>query len=94
MVLHDYLLVEVINEDTGVISSADPTYVERPQKGKVLELGDGFDIDHGKVFPMKVKVGDTVTWMRGADADTDDDTKKAGLAYVRYSRLMYYQRAS
>ena len=61
--LHDRVLVERIDEDNqktaGGIIIPD-TAKEKPQKGKIVAVGDGKIGDDGKRQKLDVKTGDTV----------------------------------
>ncbi len=60
--LRDRVVVRRIEEQeqkVGGIIIPD-TAKEKPQQGKVIAVGTGKVNDEGKVFPLDVKVGDTV----------------------------------
>ncbi len=61
--LGDRVIVERIEDDVqktpGGIIIPD-TAKEKPQKGKVIAVGDGKKDDDGKRIPLDVSVGDTV----------------------------------
>lgn len=40
------------------------TVKEKPQTGEVMAIGDGWHNNDGKVFPLKVKVGDKVMYKK------------------------------
>ena len=65
--LEDRIVVEAVNEmETHVSGIIIPDTVskEKPQKGKVLAVGDGRFDSNGKRVPMDVKVGDTVLFTK------------------------------
>ena len=60
--LHDRIIVQRIEEEeqrVGGIIIPD-TAKEKPQQGKVIEVGKGKIEKDGKVTPLDVKAGDTV----------------------------------
>lgn len=85
---NDYLLLEVLKVETGIISSAEDTVFDRPQKGKVLAIGDGYNPDLGKNEPSLIKVGEIVYWHRSADADTPPELVNQGQVLVRDCKIM------
>lgn len=90
---NDYILVEVLEEDSGVVTSTEPTFNERPQKGRVVALGDGYNPDINEKIEMDLEVGQVVYWQGGAGADTPPNIDSQGLALVRYIRLMGVENA-
>lgn len=65
--LEDRLVVEAVNEmetrASGIIIPESASK-EKPQRGKVLAVGDGRFDNEGKRVPMEVKVGDTVLFTK------------------------------
>lgn len=59
--LHDHILVERIEEEIkeGRIIIPD-TAKEKPQQGKVIEVGEGRRDEKGNRIPMDVKKGDII----------------------------------
>jgi chaperonin GroES len=52
----------------------DTARKEKPERGEVVAVGEGKRNDKGDVFPMRVKVGDTVVFSKyGYDEVTIDD---------------------
>lgn len=49
----------------------DTASKEKPQKGKVIAVGDGRKTDEGKIIPMHVKVGDTVIFKKYAPTEIE-----------------------
>lgn len=90
---NDYILVEVLEEETGVITSSEPTFTERPQKGKVVAVADGYNPDNNEKIEIDVKPGDVVYWQGGASADTPPNLVAQGLVLVRFVRLMGVENA-
>ena len=65
--LGDRLIVKAVEEEETTASGIvlPDTAKEKPQKGKVLAVGDGKWDDEGeKRIPLDVKVGDTVLYSK------------------------------
>ncbi|HEX5781655.1 MAG TPA: co-chaperone GroES [Solirubrobacteraceae bacterium] len=65
--LGDRLIVKAVEEDETTASGIvlPDTAKEKPQKGKVLAVGDGkLDDDGGKRIPLDVAAGDTVVYSK------------------------------
>ena len=65
--LGDRLIVEAVEEDTTTASGIvlPDTAKEKPQKGKVLAVGDGKWDDEGeKRIPLDVEAGETVLYSK------------------------------
>jgi chaperonin GroES len=62
------------------------TAKEKPQKGKVVAVGDGDRDDSGKRIEMDVKEGDTVLFAKYAGTEIKVDGKK--LLIMRESDLL------
>lgn len=65
--LEDRLVVEAMNEmETTVSGIIIPETVskEKPQKGKVIAVGNGKMDESGKRIPMDIKVGDVVLFTK------------------------------
>ncbi len=65
--LGDRLIVRAIEEEETTVSGIvlPDTAKEKPQKGKVLAVGDGkVNEDTGKRTPLEVKVGDEVLYSK------------------------------
>ncbi|MBV8939498.1 MAG: co-chaperone GroES [Alphaproteobacteria bacterium] len=76
--LGDRLLVERLEEDTktaGGIIIPD-TAKEKPQKAKVLAVGEGARDESGKRIPMDVKVGDTVLFTKWGGSEIKVEGKE------------------
>ncbi len=60
--LHDRIIVKRLEEETktkGGIIIPD-TAKEKPQEGEVLAVGNGKQLNDGKVVPLTVQIGDKV----------------------------------
>src|SRR5689334_14000722 len=64
--LGDRLIVKAVEEDTTTASGIvlPDTAKEKPQKGKVLAVGDGKLDDDGKRVPLDVAEGDEVLYSK------------------------------
>ena len=64
--LGDRLIVEVLEEEETTTSGIvlPDTAKEKPQKGKVLAVGDGKLDDDGKRIPLDVSEGDEVLYSK------------------------------
>ena len=64
--LGDRLIVEVLEEDMTTTSGIvlPDTAKEKPQKGKVLAVGDGKLDDNGQRVPLDVSEGDEVLYSK------------------------------
>ena len=64
--LGDRLIVEVLEEEEVTASGIvlPDTAKEKPQKGKVLAVGDGKVDDDGKRIPLDVAEGDEVLYSK------------------------------
>ena len=73
--LHDRIIVQRIEEEdqrVGGITIPD-TAKEKPQQGKVIEVGTGKSEKDGKVTPLDVKAGDTVLFGKYAGQEIKID---------------------
>ena len=76
--LGDRLIVKAVEEDTTTASGIvlPDTAKEKPQRGKVLAVGDGrWDEDGEKRIPLDVSEGDTVLYSKygGTEVKVDGD---------------------
>ncbi len=64
--LGDRLIVKAMEaEETTAGGIVIPdTAKEKPQKGEVIAVGPGKQLDNGKVVPIEVAVGDTVYYAK------------------------------
>lgn len=75
--LDDRIVVEPLEAETktaGGIVLPD-TAKEKPQKGKVIAVGEGKLLDDGKRAPMSVKKGDMVLYARYGGTEIKVDGK-------------------
>ena len=73
--LHDRIIVQRIEEEeqrVGGIIIPD-TAKEKPQQGKVIEVGKGKIEKDGKVTPLDVKAGDTILFGKYAGQEIKID---------------------
>ena len=72
----DRILVEPIEEDLNKVGSLfTDTAKERPQRGKVVAVGEG-RLDGKDLVPMRVKVGDKVLFGKYAGTELKYDDKE------------------
>jgi co-chaperonin GroES (HSP10) len=81
----DYLLVEVIEVNTGIIKSEDAR--DSKQKGTVLAVGPGVWQD-GKYHANTTEVGEVVYWEEAAEANTPPHLKSKNLYLIKEARLI------
>ena len=64
--LSDHVLLEPLREEKkkGGIILPDTVNKERPEKGKVVAVGEGKVLENGKLQPMSIKVGDRVLFSK------------------------------
>ena len=64
--LGDRLIVQAIEEEQTTASGLvlPDTAKEKPQKGKIVAIGDGKLDDNGKRIPLEVKEGDEVLYSK------------------------------
>jgi chaperonin GroES len=64
--LGDRLIVQAIEEELTTASGLvlPETAKEKPQKGKIIAIGDGKLDDNGKRIPLEVKEGDEVLYSK------------------------------
>ena len=76
--LDDRIVVEPLEAETktaGGIVLPD-TAKEKPQKGKVVAIGEGKLLEDGKRAPMSVKKGDLVLYTRYGGTEIKVDAKE------------------
>ncbi len=76
--LRDRMVAEKIEDDdmtAGGIYMPDSAR-ERPQRAKVLAVGEGKVNDDGKVLPMQVRVGDEVIFGKYSYSEVSVDGKE------------------
>lgn len=76
--LRDRILVERIEEQEQRIGGiiVPDTAKEKPQQGRVVAVGKGRINDKGEVFPLDVKVGDTVLFGKYGGTEVKIDGKE------------------
>ena len=76
--LGDRLIVRAIDEEETTASGLvlPDTAKEKPQKGKVLAVGDGKLDDDGKRVPLEVSVGDEVLYSKYGGTEIKVDGKE------------------
>ena len=81
--LGDRLVIKAVEREDSTKSGIflPDTVKERPQEGKVLEVGPGRVTDDGKRIPMDIKKGDSVVYSKFAGTEfTEDDEEYIILA--------------
>lgn len=75
--LHDHILVQRIEEEIkkGGIIIPD-TAKEKPQQGKVIEVGDGRRDEKGNRIAMDVKKGDIILFGKYAGSEVKIEDKE------------------
>ena len=77
--LHDRVLVKPYEEEEkktkGGIIIPD-TAKEKPQRGKVVAVGEGRILENGQRVPLSVKVGDEVIFGKYAGTEIEIDDEK------------------
>jgi chaperonin GroES len=75
--LGDRLIVQPLDEEETTASGIvlPDTAKEKPQKGKVLAVGDGAKNDEGNRIPLDVSEGETVLYSKygGTEVKVDGD---------------------
>lgn len=75
--LHDHILVERLEEEvkkSGII--IPDTAKEKPQQGKVIEVGDGRRDDKGNRISLDVKKGDTILFGKYSGTEVKIDNNE------------------
>ena len=89
--LGDRLIVRAIEEEETTASGIvlPDTAKEKPQKGKVLAVGDGkVNEDTGKRTPLDVAEGDEVLYSKYGGTETKDPTTGEDLLVLRESDVL------
>ena len=75
--LQDRIIVKRVEEETKTAGGIfiPETAKEKPQKGKIVAVGNGKKTEDGKVIPIDVKVGDKVLFGKysGTEIKIDGD---------------------
>jgi chaperonin GroES len=88
--LGDRLIVQAIEEDEKTASGIvlPDTAKEKPQKGKVVAVGDGKLDDDGKRIPLEVKKGDEVLYSKYGGTEVKDPDNGDELLVLRESDVL------
>ncbi len=88
--LGDRLIVRAIEEDEKTASGIvlPDTAKEKPQKGKVVAVGDGKIDDDGKRIPLEVKTGDEVLYSKYGGTEVKDPDNGDELLVLRESDVL------
>ena len=88
--LADRLIVRAIEEDEKTASGIvlPDTAKEKPQKGKVVAVGDGKLDDDGKRIPLEVKTGDEVLYSKYGGTEVKDPDNGDELLVLRESDVL------
>jgi chaperonin GroES len=73
--LQDRIIVKRVEEETKTAGGLfiPETAKEKPQRGKIVAVGNGKKTEDGKVLPLDVKVGDTVLFGKYAGTEIKVD---------------------
>jgi chaperonin GroES len=75
--LQDRIIVKRVEEETKTAGGLfiPETAKEKPQRGKIVAVGNGKKTEDGKVLPLDVKVGDLVLFGKyaGTEVKVDND---------------------
>ena len=76
--LGDRVVVEPLEQEERTESGLfiPETAKEKPQRGKILAIGDGRRDDDGNRIPMDVKVGETILFAKYGGTEIKLDTQK------------------
>jgi chaperonin GroES len=88
--LGDRLIVRAIEEDEKTASGIvlPDTAKEKPQKGKVVAVGDGKLDEDGKRIPLEVKKGDEVLYSKYGGTEIKDPDTAEDLLVLRESDVL------
>lgn len=81
----DYLLVEVIEDESAIVKTEDIR--DHKSKGKVLAVGPGV-WDRGVFIKTTTKVGEIVYWEEMAESNTPEVFKKKDQYLIKEARLV------
>ncbi|KRT67958.1 MAG: chaperone Hsp10 (GroES), part of GroE chaperone system [Candidatus Rokubacteria bacterium CSP1-6] len=75
--LHDRILVKREDEEEGKHGSIiiPDTAKEKPQRGKVVAVGNGKITDEGKKIPLDVKAGDRILFSKYSGSEVKIDNE-------------------
>jgi chaperonin GroES len=75
--LQDRIIVKRVEEESKTAGGLfiPETAKEKPQRGKIVAVGNGKKTEEGKVLPLDVKVGDLVLFGKyaGTEIKVDND---------------------
>ena len=76
--LADYLLIEPLQKETTLPSGIviPDTAKEKPQEGRVVEVGPGKRDEDGKRMEMEIKVGDRVMYKKWGGTEVKVEGKE------------------
>jgi chaperonin GroES len=76
--LGDRVVVEPLEQDERTESGLfiPETAKEKPQKGKIIAVGDGRRDDEGNRIPMDVKVGETILFAKYGGTEVKMESTK------------------
>jgi chaperonin GroES len=88
--LGDRLIVRAVEEEEKTASGLvlPDTAKEKPQKGKVVAVGDGRFDDDGKRIPLEVKAGDEVIYSKYGGTEIKDPDNGEDLLVLRESDVL------
>ena len=88
--LGDRLIVRAVEEEEKTASDLvlPDTAKEKPQKGKVVAVGDGRFDDDGKRIPLEVKAGDEVIYSKYGGTEIKDPDNGDDLLVLRESDVL------
>jgi chaperonin GroES len=88
--LGDRLIVRAVEQEETTASGIvlPDTAKEKPQKGKVLAVGDGRLDDDGKRIPLDVKEGDQVLYSKYGGTEINDPDNGEDLLVLRESDVL------
>jgi len=67
--IRDNVLIKRSEDESKTSSGLFVVQTEKPSSGTVVAVGEGALTFNGTLIPMKVKVGDTVLFVKGAGAE-------------------------
>ena len=75
--LHDFVLIEPLEQETKLPSGIvlPDSAKEKPQKGKILAVGQGKSNDKGEIKPLIVKKGEVVMYKKWGGTEIKLDNK-------------------
>jgi len=76
--LQDRIIVKRVEEETKTAGGLfiPETAKEKPQRGKIVAVGNGKKTEDGKVLPLDVKVGDLVLFGKYAGTEIKVDNEE------------------